>query len=205
VHARLRSDRSLPGRSHPVDPYRFGDILDSLFAEIGAGGCDLCLHLFVRRPGNRDAARLGHGLQAVGNVGAVAMNVVALDDDVAEVDADAEHQAAILGQRGIARALGTLDIDGTADGVDDAAELDQQAVAHGLDQSAVVLGNPRLEYVVEIGLESRARPLLVDLAEAAIAGDIGDHHGSEPALHAPLPGRTTKQELNELWSISVAE
>jgi hypothetical protein len=29
------------------------------------------------------------------------------------------------------------------------------------------------------------------LAEAAIAGDVGDQHGSKPAVHASLPGWRT--------------
>jgi len=42
----------------------------------------------------------------------------------------------------------------------------------------------------EIGLKPRARPFLVGLAQAAIAGDIGDHHRGEPAFPAPrFPGR----------------
>src|SRR5262249_26514398 len=51
-------------------------------------------------------------------------------------------------------------------------------------------GDLRLEHLVQIGLEPRARPFLLGLAEAAIAGDIGGHHRGEPALHTPDPPAT---------------
>ncbi len=129
------------------------------------------------------AARVGQTLQPVGDVDAVAVDVVALDDHVAEIDADAELKPAIGRNVGIALGLGALDLDRAAQRIDHAVELDQQPVAHGLDQPAVMGGDLRLEHLVQVGLKARARPFLVGLAEAAIAGDIGDHHGGEPALH----------------------
>jgi hypothetical protein len=47
--------------------------------------------------------------------------------------------------------------------------------------------DPGLEHLLQIGLKTRACPFLVGLAEAAIAGDVGDHHGGKPALHVPSP------------------
>jgi hypothetical protein len=64
-------------------------------------------------------------------------------------------------------------------------ELDQQSVAHRLDQPAVMRRDLRLEHLVQVGLKPRARSFLIDLAEAAIASDIGDHYRGESALHAP--------------------
>ena len=74
-------------------------------------------------------------------------------------------------------AFRALDVDRAAQGVDDALELYQDAVAHRLDEAAVMRGDLGLENILEIGLEAGARTLLVDLAQAAIADDIGDHHG----------------------------
>jgi hypothetical protein len=44
-------------------------------------------------------------------------------------------------------------------------------------------GDGGLEDFAEVGLEAGARSLLVGLAQADIADDIGDEHGGEPALH----------------------
>ena len=44
-------------------------------------------------------------------------------------------------------------------------------------------GDRRLEDFAQVGLEAGARALLVGLAMTAIADDIGDQDGGEPALH----------------------
>ena len=67
-------------------------------------------------------------------------------------------------------------------------ELDEQPVPHGLDQSTVVRGDVRLEDFVQIRLEPSARFFLIGLAQAAVAGNIGDQDGGKSALHAPVPG-----------------
>ena len=48
---------------------------------------------------------------------------------------------AVLRRAGVALGHAALDVDGAAHGVDDAGELDQQAVAGGLDDAAAVLGD----------------------------------------------------------------
>ena len=93
----------------------------------------------------------------------------------------------VLGpQSSIALGLGALNVDRATHGINYAAELDQQAVAHGLDQAAVMLGDPRRKDFVQVGLKPSTRSFLVGLAEAAITGDIGDKHRGEPALHVWL-------------------
>jgi hypothetical protein len=44
-----------------------------------------------------DPARLGQSFEPCGNIDTVAVDVVLLDNDVAEIDADAEFDAALLG------------------------------------------------------------------------------------------------------------
>jgi hypothetical protein len=56
------------------------------------------------------------------------MDIVALDDHIAQIDADAKLESPVGRQPGIALCLGTLNIDGAAHSIDDAVELDQQAV-----------------------------------------------------------------------------
>ena len=76
-----------------------------------------------------------------------------------------------------------LHLDRAAQRIDDAGELDQQAVAHCLDQPTAIGGDLRLEDLLQVGLEAGARALLVDLAQTAIADDIGDQDGGEATLH----------------------
>src|SRR6516225_3446689 len=103
-----------------------------------------------REPGHepylrRTPRRIGQGLDPCGDVDAVAIEFVALDDHVAEIDADAQLDAAV--RRDIRVALGhrLLHLDRAAHRIDDAGKLYQHAVPGGLDDAAVVLGNLRIE------------------------------------------------------------
>jgi hypothetical protein len=112
------------------------------------------------------------------------MDIVALDDDVAEVDSDAEYHPAVGRQGGIALGLGALHVDGTPQRIDNAVELDQESIPHGLDKPAVVICDIGLEHLVKLGLEMSASSFLVRLAEMPITSDVGNHHSGKPALHA---------------------
>ena len=55
------------------------------------------------------------------DVDAVAIEIAALDDHVAEIDADAQNDAPVLGRPSLAAAISLLQLDGAGDGVDRAA------------------------------------------------------------------------------------
>jgi hypothetical protein len=59
---------------------------------------------------------------------------------------------------GIAGDLDALDLDCAARRIHHAAGLDQQPVAHGLDQPAMMRADRRLEHLVQIGLETARVP-----------------------------------------------
>src|SRR5436190_511633 len=65
--------------------------------------------------------------------------------DIADIDPDAELDAPINRNCGIALVHATLDLDRAAHRVDDAGEFDQCAVAGGLDDAAAMLGDLRID------------------------------------------------------------
>ena len=75
------------------------------------------------------------------HVDAVAVNIVAINGNVAEIDADAEGQAPVLVDRFVAPRHAELNGDGAVDGADHAREFQQQPVAHGLDDAPAMLGD----------------------------------------------------------------
>src|SRR5215470_6812473 len=111
---------------------RLIDVLQALWAHLDKKDVDLAAHLVKRIVRHADAARLSQHLQAGSDVDAVTEYVVALDDDVAEVDANAEGDAPVV--RYLSGAIGhrRLHLYRTAHGIDHARELKQQAVAGGL-------------------------------------------------------------------------
>jgi hypothetical protein len=82
--------------------------------------------------GDTKAARVCQCLQPSRDIDPVAENVALIDDDVAEIDADPEADALLLGGVSLAVEHAALRLDGTAHGIDHAGKLGQHAVAGGL-------------------------------------------------------------------------
>src|SRR6202022_2455790 len=141
---RRLSDGVGEGRANPVDPHRAGNVLDLLFAQILEDKGQPVAHLVMDRVGDEDAAGIGERFDPGGDVDAVAIKIVALDDHVAEIDADAQLDAAVRRDVAVALAYRLLHRDCAAHRVDDARKLHQQAVAGGLDEAAVMLGDLRI-------------------------------------------------------------
>ena len=78
------------GESHPKNANGTSDVLDSLLAAINELDVELAVDLLANAGGHANTARLRQCFEARSDVDAVPGNIVAVDDDVAEVDADAE-------------------------------------------------------------------------------------------------------------------
>jgi hypothetical protein len=64
------------------------DVLQISFAEIGERGLHAAINLLMDYVRNTDAAGLRNALKARRDIDAIAKDIVAIDDDVADVDAD---------------------------------------------------------------------------------------------------------------------
>src|SRR6185437_4383386 len=106
-----------------MDPYRPGDVLELLLAEIDEALLEPVADVLVSRAGEDDSARLANPLQTRGDVDPVAHQVaVLLLDHVAEVDADTKFDARPGRCPRIALAHRALDFDRAAHRVDHASE-----------------------------------------------------------------------------------
>ena len=118
-------------------------------------------------PGSANAFEPG------GDVDAVAVDVVVVADDVAEIDADAELDAPLGRHIGIALGHLALHLDRAAHRIDDAGEFDQHAVAGGFDDAAAMLRDLGIDEFAPDRLQRRERAFLVVAHQPRIAGDIG--------------------------------
>ncbi len=120
-------------------------------------------------------------LQPRGDVDAVAVDVVPIDDHVAEIDPDAECDALVLGDFGIAVDHRPLNLDGAAHRVDHARKFHQHAVAGGLDDPAVMLLDFRIDELAAMRLEPVEGAFLVRSHQPRVARHIGGEDRRETA------------------------
>ena len=117
-------------------------------AEIGDGDFEPRLHLAVGVFGKTDRSRLGDAFEPRRDIDAVAHQVaVALLDHVAEMNADAELDAAFRRNAGVALDHAVLHLDGAAHSVDNAAELYEISVAGALDYTPVMHGDSGVDQI----------------------------------------------------------
>jgi hypothetical protein len=168
-------------------------------AEILEAGIELALHLVEDHPGNAYATGISQLFEPGRDVHAVPIEVVAVDDDVAHIHADAQGNRAA--GRHIEVPLGhpALDADCAFDSVDGTAELDQRAVAHQLYDTAAVFDDQGVDQGGAQFLERAQRSHLVRAHEAAVAHHIGGYQGGKTPLDTwfwhcpPLPGDSSPQ------------
>src|SRR5208283_3601428 len=184
---RRRRRIGVPANWDAIDTHRPGNVFDVLLAEILECEIELVTDLVAHDPADADSAGLGQGFEAGGDIDAVAINVALVDDDVAEVDADAELYPFVGRHVGVAPDHFALDLDGIAHRIDDAGELGQEAVAGGLDDAAPVLGDLGVAELAPYRRQRDQGAFLVGAHQPRIAGDIGRQDRRQPALD-PLPG-----------------
>src|SRR5207244_3557887 len=73
-----------------------GDVLDLLLAEIGKSQWQLVADLIARDLRDAEATRFADRLEPRRDVHAVAENIIAVDNDVANIDADAQDEAFVF-------------------------------------------------------------------------------------------------------------
>ena len=170
----LRSD--LTTKLNPPRPHGLGNVLQRLRPEVIPADLDFAPDLPIGVIGDANAARLGNSLQPGGNVDAIAKDIVVVDDDVADMDADPEFNPDIWRDVGILRGHGALNFDRAAGGIDGAGEFHQHAIAGGLDDAAAMRGDRGINKGFSGRLEPGQSAFLVRTHEAAISGDIRRQH-----------------------------
>src|SRR5262249_17296538 len=107
------------------DPHWPRDVLDLLLAQILKDKGQPVAHVIMDRVGHEHTAGVGQGFDPRGYIDAVAIEVVVLDNYVAEIDADAKFNAVVGRNTGIALGHRLLHRDRAAHRIDDAGKLNQ--------------------------------------------------------------------------------
>jgi len=119
----------------------------------------------------------------------VAENVLLLNDHIAEVDADAEPNPALLGHLGLAVGHPPLDLDRAAHGVDHARKFRQEPVAGVLYDPPSVLPDLGVDQLPEVRGEALVSALFVSTHQARVPRHVGGEDCGEAADRGhSLPG-----------------
>ena len=141
--------------------HRPRDVFEALLADIGELGVDLAAHLAERVLGDADATELGDAFEASSDVDAIPVDVAILDDDVAEIDPDPERDLPFCAGCGVPLCHCALDAERAGRRLDDTGKLDEQSVAHRLDDAPVVLADFRIDELAVQRLEALEGAFLV--------------------------------------------
>ena len=129
------------------------------------------MDLIVGRRRQADAAGFGNALEPGCDVDAVAEDVVLANDDVADMDADAE-QNPLVGRLADREPVDpALELHRGPHRIDRAGKLREEAVAGVLDDAAAMLGDHRQDGGQQRG-HARMRRFFVEMHEPRITGDI---------------------------------
>lgn len=112
-------------------------------------------------------------LQPRGDVHTITIEIVAIDDQVAEVQAESEHNGCLLGFVPVGLDHSLLELDCRPKGVHCTGKLGQSAVSGQLDQPAAVARQCRLEPLLAVLPQARQGAALVPPHQSGIADHIG--------------------------------
>jgi hypothetical protein len=117
--------------------------------------------MVIDRVGDEYPTGLGQGFDPRGDVDAVAVEVVALDDHIPEIDADAQLDAVVGPDIRVPLGHRLLHRNRAVHRIDDAGKLHQQAVAGGLDDAAPMFGDLRIDELAVQRFEAFERAILI--------------------------------------------
>lgn len=171
---------------HEEDADRAVDVFQRALAEVMEADRNALLHLLSQRVGGDDFARPSQLEQARRNIDGIAGETLAVDQQVADIQADAQPQL------GVARALGSaLQAQGPGNGIDGAAKLHEHGIARRVDQAPAVFADHWHDAFGAQAVPGAQSGQLVGLDPVRPAGDVGKCHRRQPSgdggQPSPLP------------------
>src|SRR6516162_11876369 len=148
------------------------DILHLLLAEIGEGQGQLRSDVISDSTGNANPTRLRKSLQPSRDIDGIAEKVVALNDDVADVDSNAEPHLLTGRSIRILFGYGLLHSDGTLQSIHATGEIGDEAVARRGEDPTAMRGDQGIDDG-PVSVEGAKRAYLILPHETAVAFHIG--------------------------------
>src|SRR5262245_11569197 len=148
-------------------------------AKVVEANFDFVSHIVIGSAGDEDAAGFGERFETGGDVDTIAVEIAALDHNVTQIDADAQHNVAVVAQIAVGGSHVVLQLDRALHSIDCTAKLDEDTVAGKLEDTPLMLGDQRLQYLLPPGLEPDQCASLILLHEAAVTDHIDSQDGGK--------------------------
>ena len=132
----FRIARVAPNKANVERLDRTRDVLYALFAKVFEAVWQLATDLVAYGTRHAYATNRRQRLKSIRNIDSISVNVVWLDNNFGDIDADPENEAGRMRHPGAPQRHALLDIDGALDRIYHADELDEHAVSNGLDDAA---------------------------------------------------------------------
>ena len=168
---RIFSDRNA------VDSHGARDVLDLPLAQILEDKGQTVAHVIINGVRDEYPTGIGQGFDPRRDVDAVAVNIVARDDDIGEVDPDPKIEPLADRDTRVALRHAALHLDCAARRIDDTRKFRQYAVTGGLDDSAAVFGDFGIDKGAAVRHQSFECSLLVPTHQPRISRYIGGEDG----------------------------
>jgi hypothetical protein len=136
---------------------------------------------------DHDAAGWRFGLQTCCDVDPIAVKVFAIDDQVAKMKPDPEHDGSVLSLMPIGLGHDLLELNGCTDLIYRTGELNQCTIASQLDQPAAMGRQYRLQAFGKMEPEASKRTVLLASHQARVASDIRRQNSCQSS-HNPFSG-----------------
>ena len=131
-----------------IDAHRASDVLEVLLPEINKAFPDPITYLAVGIVGKTNTPRISNPFEARCNIDTVAHHVtIAFRDHIAEMNADAELDATLGRKPRNALDHAVLHLNGAADGIDHASELDENPISRAVDDTSVMQGDGGIDQI----------------------------------------------------------
>jgi hypothetical protein len=179
---------------------RPSNILDSLLAAVLEGEVEFVAHLVAHDPADADPARLRQGFKPRRDIDAIAENVPAVNDDVAEVDADAKLDRRPAGTAALRTAISRCTSTAQRTASTTLANSTRIPSPVVLTMRAAMLLDLRIGQFAPDRLQRRERPFLVGAHQPRVAGDISGEDRRQPPLN-PLFAQGSHQRCTTHWAV----
>ena len=144
-----------------------------LLAEVLQHDAQILPDLVANRARDANAVQRGQRLQSRRDIDAVAGDIVAVADDVPEIDANAQMEPLGRVLVGFLREIHPLNGDAASERGGGAGKFRQKPVAGGLDDAPAELGDLGIDHLLAQRLQAREGAQFVALHERAVTRDIG--------------------------------